>query len=109
MVCFFLQNTVKKEMYLLRNRSFFSVTSSQAREHTRWVVGLLVFFNRGFHGGLPTLCLDYEWADEVCFSFLYWAQSTSGKLKTFDVLLGQASHFIQHLSLCSPDKVQSQD
>lgn len=32
--------------------------------------------DRGFHGGPATLCLDYEWADEVCFSFLYWTQST---------------------------------
>lgn len=97
-------------MYLCRNRNFFSVPSSWTREGTAQICGRAAgVSNRSSHGGPATLCLDYEWADEVCVSFLYWTLPTSGKLKTFNVLLGQASCLRQHLNLYSPDKLQSQD
>lgn len=86
-------------MYLLKNRSVFSVTSSQTRERTAQTGSRAAgICNRNFHGGPATLCLDHEWADEVCFSFLHWTQSTSGKLKTSNVLLRHASHFRQRLA-----------
>lgn len=77
---FLFSKYCEKEMYLLRNISFFSVTSSQTREHTAQTGGRAAdVSNRTSHGDPATLHLDYEWADEVCFSFLYWTQTTSGK------------------------------
>lgn len=58
------------------------------------------------------MLLLYTWITSglmKCVFPSYIGHNPQVENETFNVLLGQASHFGQHLSLCLPDKLQSQD